>query len=190
MHTPVAHGSNHRDGGQSYSGHGQQYQQSHSQVPQYEQPYYQQQQFQSQSQQHQPYSQQPQSHQQGVYPTPSGYNDSSSQATPLQGLSYRVRGGIPQQQQQQQGQQSYGAPLSNSSNNSLASSGGWVMTAEEDAAAAEAALKAELKQAKVRTALPESDPVFVKIVLNFFFLYCLFAEKDEEAAEDGGMAAD
>lgn len=158
MHTPVAHGNNHRDGGRSYSGHGQQHPQGHYQAPQHEQPYYQQQQqFQSQfqSQQHQPYSQQ-QSHPQGVYPTPSGYNDNSLLATPLQGLSYRVRGGMPQQQQQQQqGQQSYGAPLSNSSNNSLASSGGWVMTAEEDAAAAEAALKAELKQAKVRTALPE-----------------------------------
>ena len=64
----------------------------------------------------------------------------ASNTQPLQGLTFRVRGSS----------NTALGPLSNGSANSLASSGGWVMPAEEDAAAAEAALKAELKQAKVR----------------------------------------
>lgn len=65
------------------------------------------------------------------------------QASPVQGLTYRVRGGgNPHQQQQSQA-------LGSSTSSLGSSGGGWVIPAEEDAAAAEAALKAELKQAKV-----------------------------------------
>ena len=109
----------------------QQYQHPLQYYPQEQQPMqYQQQQQLQQQQQQRPTPQQSSSL---LYPQ-------ASNTQPLQGLTFRVRGSS----------NTALGPLSNGSANSLASSGGWVMPAEEDAAAAEAALKAELKQAKVR----------------------------------------
>jgi hypothetical protein len=68
---------------------------------------------------------------------------------PLNSLSYRVRGGLPNHPSS--------GPLSNSSQNSLQSSGGWVVAAEEDAAAAEERLKQELKKAKVSNCSLETE---------------------------------
>ena len=115
----------------------QQLQQQQPLQQQYQQPlqYYQQEQqpMQYQQQQQQQQRHTPQQSSSLLYPQ-------ASNTQPLQGLTFRVRGSS----------NTALGPLSNGSANSLASSGGWVMPAEEDAAAAEAALKAELKQAKVR----------------------------------------
>jgi hypothetical protein len=95
-------------------------------------------------------------------------------------LAYRVRGGP--------GQQAQNSLAANSVSSLGSSGGGWVVP-EEEAAAAEAALKAELKQAKVRRCLkhPANEREGVKkFIVNF--LSC-GAEKVEEAAEDGRVAA-
>ena len=118
----------------------QQQQQQQPLQQQYQQPlqYYQQEQQPMQYQQQQLLQQQQQ--QRHTPQQSSSLYPQASNTQPLQGLTFRVRGGS----------NTALGPLSNGSANSLASSGGWVMPAEEDAAAAEAALKAELKQAKVR----------------------------------------
>jgi hypothetical protein len=95
-------------------------------------------------------------------------------------LAYRVRGGP--------GQQAQNSLAANSVSSLGSSGGGWVVP-EEEAAAAEAALKAELKQAKVRRCLNRIPPVNERGRR----IYCNFmscgAEKVEEAAEDGRVAA-
>lgn len=90
--------------------------------------------------QHQP-QYQPQ-HYQPQYPGLDGRGGlAPPQPSAVPTMTYRVRGAP--------GQLGAAGPLTNGSTSSLASSGGWVVPAEEEAAAAEAALKAELKQAKV-----------------------------------------